>query len=333
MTAATRPAPSVQQLPARRPESGGRGLAYLALAVAGCSWGTGFYFAKVALTEMDVGHMLFYRFAFGCLGLLPIAFRVRVVPRRSDIPLFLIAAALYIPIQFLVQFEGLARTTVSHASLMVGTLPLTLAIAAVVFTHERLDRVGWSMIVLSTIGAILIVLQAHASGGIDGGPSLAGDLIVLVSLFAGVAWVLLTQQVMHAGHGYSAAAMTVYVVFAGTAMLTAWVFATDGLPPIHLSLHVWFALAAQGLIATTAATLLWNWGLRKVPAARAGIFVNFEPVIGSILGVTLLGESLGPLAIIGGVLIVGAATVFSLRKQVPSTARQGPETGMAPNAR
>lgn len=293
----------------------GRQMAYLALAAAGCSWGTGFYFAKVALTEMGVGHMLLYRFAFGCLGLLPVAFRIRTLPRRSDILLFLIAAALYVPIQFLVQFEGLARTTASHAALMVGTLPLTLAIAAVIFTHERLDRVGWSMIVVSTIGAILIVLQAHQGGG-EGGPSLIGDLIVLASLFAGVAWVLVTQRVMHAGHGYSAIAMTVYVVFLGSAMLFAWVFVADGPPPVHLSVKVWLALAAQGFLATTAATLLWNWGLRKVPAARAGIFVNFEPVVGSILGVTLLGESLGPVAILGGMLIVGAATIFSVRKPV-----------------
>lgn len=298
------------------PEAGGRGMAFLALAAAGCAWGTGFYFAKVALTEMGVGHMLLYRFAFGCLGLLPVAFRLRSAPRRPDIPLFLIAAALYIPIQFLVQFEGLARTTVSHASLMVGTLPLTLATAAVIFTHERLDRTGWSMIVVSTIGAILIVLQAHNGNGADGGPTLLGDLLVLVSLFAGVAWVLVTQRVMHRGHGYSSAAMTVYVVFLGTIMLAAWVFITDGPPPVHLSIHVWLALAAQGLLATTAATLLWNWGLRRVPAARAGIFVNFEPVVGSILGVTLLNESLGPAAIAGGVLIIGAATVFSLRKPV-----------------
>jgi drug/metabolite transporter (DMT)-like permease len=172
------------------------------------------------------------------------------------------------------------------------------------------------MIVVSTIGAVLIVLQAHrgGSGGIDGGPSLLGDLIVLASLFAGVAWVLVTQRVMHAGHGYSAVAMTVYVVFLGSAMLCACVFVADGLPPVHLSARVWLALAAQGFLATTAATLLWNWGLRKVPAARAGIFVNFEPVIGSILGVTLLGESLGPMAILGGLLIVGAATIFSARK-------------------
>jgi len=319
MTVSTRNEAPIDMTSAReRAGPGGRGKAYLALAAAGCLWGTGFYFAKIALTEMSVGHMLVYRFAFGCLGLLPVACRVRTLPRLSDAPLFLIAAALYIPIQFLVQFQGLARTTVSHASLMVGTLPLTLAIAAVIFTHERLDRVSWSMIIVSTVGAILIVLQARRSSGVAGSPTLVGDLLVLVSLFAGVAWVLVTQQVMHKGHGYSAELMTVYVVFLGTFMLAALVFVADGPPPVNLSLHVWLALAAQGLLATTAATLLWNKGLRRVPAARAGIFVSFEPIVGSILGVALLGESLGPLALLGGVLIVGAATIFSLRKPVTS---------------
>ena len=60
----------------------GRSMAFLALAAAGCAWGTGFYFTKVALTEMGVGHMLLYRFAFGCLGLLPVALRLRAAPRR-----------------------------------------------------------------------------------------------------------------------------------------------------------------------------------------------------------------------------------------------------------
>jgi drug/metabolite transporter (DMT)-like permease len=77
-------------------------------------------------------------------------------------------------------------------------------------------------------------------------------------------------------------------------------------------MRAWLALAAQGLLATTASTLLWNWALQRVPAARAGIFINFEPVVGTILGVGLLGESLGPAAILGGVLIVAAALVFSL---------------------
>jgi drug/metabolite transporter (DMT)-like permease len=289
-------------------------LAYLALAAAGCLWGTGFYFGKIDLAEMSVGHMLLYRFLFACAGLLPLAFKLRVAPRREDMPLFLVAAALYIPLQFIVEFQGLARTTVSHASLMVGTLPLMLALGAVVFTHERLDRVGWSTLIVSTVGAVLIAVQASSSTAQSGGPSLFGDLLVLVSMLGGVGWVLLTQRVMHAGRGYSSSVMSVYVLVLGTIMLAAWVLATEGLPPVAgISTRAWLALAAQGLLATTFSTLLWNWALQHVPAARAGIFINFEPVVGTILGVLLLQESLGPAAVIGGLLIIGAAAVFSLR--------------------
>ena len=287
---------------------------YLALAAAGCLWGTGFFFGKIDLAEMSVGHMLLYRFLFACLGLLPVALKERVTPRREDLPLFLVAAAVYVPIQFLVQFHGLDHTTVSHASLMVGTLPLLLAVGAVVFTHERLDRTGWLLLIVSTVGAALIVLQAHDSNNASGGPSLLGDVLVLISIFGGVAWVLLTQRMMHTGRGYSAAVMSVYVLVIGTIMLVAWVLVTEGLPPITgISTQAWLALAAQGLLATTLPTLLWNWALLRVPAARAGIFINFEPVVGTILGVTILHDTLGPAAIMGGVLIVGAAVVFSYR--------------------
>jgi drug/metabolite transporter (DMT)-like permease len=291
--------------------------AYAALAAAGCLWGTGFYFGKIDLEEMSVGHMLLYRFAFASLGLIPVAFRLRVRPRRNDVPLFLAAAALYVPLQFIVEFQGLARTTVSHASLMVGTLPLLLAAGAVVFTHERLDRFGWSMLIISTVGAVLIAFQAHSNGSATNGPTLYGDLLVLVSMLGGMGWVLMTQRVMHHGAGYPASVMTVYVLVTGSIMLAVWVIATEGLPPVAgISMHAWLALAAQGLLATTCSTLLWNWALQRVPAARAGIFINLEPVVGTMLGVTLLDESLGVAAVIGGLLIIGAAIAFTLRPAV-----------------
>lgn len=297
----------------------GRGLALAALAAAGCLWGTGFLFGKIALGEMSVGHMVLYRFLFACLGLLPVALRCRAVPRREDLALFLLAAAMYVPVQFLVEFQGLARTTVSHASLMVGTLPLLLAVGAVIFTHERLDRTGWLLLGASSVGAALIVIRAHADSGAGAagaasGPTLIGDVLVFISMFAGAAWVLITQRLMHRGRGYPAVITTLYSVGFGTVMLAVWVLATEGLPPVAISARAWGALAAQGLLATALTTLLWTWGLTRVPAARAGVFINLEPVVGAILGVMLLHESLGPTAIVGGVLIVGAAVAFTYRQ-------------------
>ena len=57
----------------------------------------------------------------------------------EEVRLLLIAAALGVPVQFLLQFHGLVRTTVSHASLMVGAMPVMLAFAAAIFAGEKLE--------------------------------------------------------------------------------------------------------------------------------------------------------------------------------------------------
>jgi drug/metabolite transporter (DMT)-like permease len=288
-------------------------VAFTALALAGCLWGTGFLFGKIALAELGVGHMVLYRFLFASLALLPLAVRYRVPIRRADLRYFAIASALGVPVQFLVQFEGLARTTVSHASLVVGTAPILLAVGAVLFAGERMDGKGWLVLAASTAGAALIVLGAPPGDGAaaSSGPTLAGDGLVLASLVAAVVWMLLSRSLMRPESGYPPVVVSTYVLCLGTALLLPWVLAVDGPIPTALSTTVWLALAAQGLLATALTTLLWNWGLARVPSSRAGVFLNLEPVVGAILGVVILHEVLGPLAIVGGVLIVGAAVVLT----------------------
>ena len=53
-------------------ERRGRVIPMFALATAGCLWGTGFFFAKIALREMPVSTMVLFNLLFACVGLLPI---------------------------------------------------------------------------------------------------------------------------------------------------------------------------------------------------------------------------------------------------------------------
>ena len=282
-------------------------LGYGACALAGTLWGTGFYWGKIALTELSVGHMVLYRFLFASLGLLPVLRRARL--NRREWLLLLIASFLGIPVQYLLQFYALSLTTVSHAALMVGTMPVILAIGATIFTHERLGRLGWLALAGSTCGVTLITLSGTRASNVQGGPSLEGDLLVVVSLMLSLGWILLNRHLMQ---GHSPLVVTAYGVLSGTVMLVAWVLATSGPPPVHgLSPRVWFALAASGLLCTASTMLLWNWGIHRVPASRAGVFLNIEPAMGSLLGVVLLGDRLGPGAWVGGAMIIAAAVVLT----------------------
>ena len=143
-------------------------------------------------------------------------------------------------------------------------------------------------------------------------PTVSGDLLVFLSMFAAMAMILLTKHLMSE---YGALQVTAWMIGAGTLMLLAWIEATHPMR-YHISPRVWLAVVAQGLLCTTAAFLLWNWGLARVPAARAGVFLNLEPLVGTLLGVFVLGESLGILGILGGGLILSAAAYFTRPKAV-----------------
>jgi drug/metabolite transporter (DMT)-like permease len=265
------------------------------------------------LEELSVSHMVFYRMAFASLGMTPVVLLHRQRFSTGEWATLLISALLGVPIQFLIQFQGLAHTTVSHASLMVGTMPVILALGAAIFAHERLDRTGWAALGASTLGAGLIALSGkHAAAAGTHGPSVYGDLLVVGSLIVALGWILLNKRLIER---HPPLVVTAYVIITGTAMLAVWVVLRDGPPPVNISGKAWFASAAAGLLATALSTSAWNWGLGRIPASEAGVFLNLEPLIGSVLGITLLGESLGPAAWVGGAAILAAAFILTSRRK------------------
>jgi len=298
-----------------------RFLGYAACALAGCLWGTGFYFGRLAMNEMSVEYMVLYRFFFACLGMLPVLIIHRIRLTFNEIKLLLISAAFGIPFQFLLQFHGLALTTVSHASLMVGSMPVLLAAAAAIFAGERLDVIGWIALAGSTVGAALIVLGGTRGPATHGQPSLTGDLMVVASLCTALAWILVSKKLMKT---HPPEVVTACTILLGTLMLALWILTPPLLKPwipnssapmpfAHITPTAWVALVISGLACTATTTLLWNWGIHHVPASRAGVFLNIEPALGSFLGVKLLGEHLGPYAWLGGGLILAAAVTLTSR--------------------
>jgi drug/metabolite transporter (DMT)-like permease len=291
-----------------------RSMGLAACAAAGALWGTGFFFGKIALREVSVGHMVLYRFLFAVLPMLALARGRGDRWTRRDWATLTVAAFFGVPLQFLVQFYGLSLTTLSHAALMIGTMPVILALAAAVVLHERMDKVGWAALAGSTLGACLIALGGHTHGG----SSLKGDLLIVASLVIALVWILGNKDLLNRHRTLEVSARSLIV---GTIMMLLWVCLQYGPPPVHgISCKVWVSLAASGLLCTASTTVLWNWGMTQVPASEAGIFLNMEPVIGSLLGVLVFHEQLGVFAWLGGALIVGSAAVLTARSPAAAEA-------------
>ena len=288
-----------------------RGLGFLACATAAALWGTGFYFGKIALRELSVGHMVLYRFLFGALPMLLVHLRQRDRSpyNRGDWTALLLGSFFGIPALFLMEFKGLSMTTLAHAALMIGTMPVLVAGGAAIFLHERLNGTGWFALAGSTAGAAMIAFSHSQST--EGSASLTGDLLIVAASLLALVWILTSKHLL-ARH--TPLRVSSDVTLTGTAMLAVWVVLQYGLPPVHgISASVWLASAASGLLCTASTTLLWNWSLTQIPASEAGVFLNLEPIIGSVLSVWLFQERLGWQAWLGGALIIGSAVVLTTR--------------------
>jgi drug/metabolite transporter (DMT)-like permease len=275
-----------------------------ALASAGVLWGVSFLFGKWALEEIGPAHVTLLRFSLASAALLPYALLKGVWPRRRDLPLYLLVGFLTVPATFLVQFWGLSLTGATVAALIVGCSPPMVALFAQLFLGERLGKIGWTAVGASTIGVALAVARPGASN------DWLGDALVLLSLLAVVGWVLLGK---HLSDGYPAVSATAWILTFGTLELVPVAQLWEGVPRLDLTLLGWTSGLVLGLGCSAATYALWTWGVARVPASRAGVFLNLEPLVGALLGVLVLGETWGLGTVVGGALIIGAAVVVSRR--------------------
>ena len=155
---------------------------------------------------------------------------------------------------------------------------------------------------------MIALSSGRDSGG--AGPTLRGDLLILLSLFGAIGWILISKRLVER-HPPLLVTASVYCI--GTLMLAAVVTTASGLPSVHYSFRAWVAVAELGLLATAAAAVLWNWGLKRVPNRRQEFSINLEPLVGTILGVWDLLRDPGKTAFAGGALILGGAVYLSLR--------------------
>jgi drug/metabolite transporter (DMT)-like permease len=69
------------------------------------------------------------------------------------------------------------------------------------------------------------------------------------------------------------------------------------------------AVLYVAVFASVAAYRLWNEGVARVGASRAGVFLHLMPAFGSMLAVTVLRESFRPFHAAGFALILGGVTL------------------------
>ena len=277
--------------------------AVAALAAAGLLWGTTVPLSKVALAWLSPGWLTVGRFGLAAAVLLAVA-RRRGGLQGAFTPAVLVAGALGYGGSVMVQNAGIARTSVTHAALLIGAVPVLVAAIAAVWYRAVAPPVAWFGFVVSLGGVGLVTV-----GGGGGGATLAGDGLVLVSLLLS-ATVTVAQGRLLTGRD-PVAVTAVQFVGATVGALPVAVL-TEGAPVMPAGAGAVLAVAALALGGTLAPFTLFAFGQSRVSAEVAGAFLNLEPLVGAVAGAVAFGDKVGLVQVAGGLAILAGIGLSSL---------------------
>ena len=197
-----------------------RNRAVAALTAAGLLWGTTVPLSKLALEWLPPGWLTVVRFGVAAAILLAVASRREL--RAACTPLVLASGAVGYGGSVLLQNAGISRTSVTQAALLIGAVPVMVAVIAALWHRSVARPVAWAGFAVSLAGVALV------TGGHGDGATLGGDGLVLVSLLLSAAFTVAQTRLLRGRDPVSVTA----VQFLGAA-LAALTFsaATEGLPP------------------------------------------------------------------------------------------------------
>ncbi len=199
-------------------------------------------------------------------------------------------------------FLALSLTGVATALLLQYQAPVLVALYTVLVLRQRLSLRLLAALASALAGCALVV-RAYDLESLR--PSLPG---VLAGLGAAVAFAFYILASRAALRHMTAGTLLTY------AYLSAALVWSAGIPPWELlargfPTELWGAFLAIAVLGTAIPFGLFIGGLRFVPAAQASIASMLEPVVAALTAFLVLGESLGPLQIVGGVLVLSAVAL------------------------
>jgi drug/metabolite transporter (DMT)-like permease len=199
-------------------------------------------------------------------------------------------------------FLTLSLTGVATALLLQYQAPVLVALYTVLVTRQRLSRRLVAALGLALVGCAL-VLRAYDLEALR--LSLPGVLAGLGTAVAFAFYILASRAALAR---MSAGALLTYAYLSAAVAWSAaappWQFVAREYPAA-----VWGAFLAIGLLGTVIPFGLFIGGLRYLPAAQASIVSTLEPVVAAAVAFLVLGESLGPVQILGGVLVLAGVMV------------------------
>ena len=272
------------------------------LSLAGSIWGAMFIAVRLSVAVIPPIPLVWLRYGTALIALVAVGLFMHVDWHidRKDWKLLLLSALTGQTLSIVTQEAGTMLTSAQTGSVITAATPAFMVVFGCWLLHEKFTLGRAVSVVLATVGVLFIVfdpdnMQISWLGGI--------------SLFiAAVTWALMSVLLKFLSK-YSVVTLTFYGVLIAFLVLMPyglwWSFTQADYSAIAAP-DIWGSVLYLGFISTTAGFCLWNKGLTFMDASIGGLFMFFQPVVGTFLGWLLLAEPVTKYFWLGfGCIVVG----------------------------
>ena len=260
----------------------------LAILAAVLLWGGSFSAMRVVVRTLNPWTVMWGRMMVALVILLPLT--IKLLPknyRRGDWKVLLPTVVFQPCLYFFLESNALRFTTSSQAGVISASVPLMVGVGAWLFLGESVTGRTIIGLVLSLAGVFGLTML-EGSGGPAENPWL-GNTMELAAMAAAAANMILIKQLCLR---YSPWTLTAMQVVAGAIFFSPGLLFIPGWNSGVWNLGLILTMVFLGALVTLGAFGFYNWGMSRIPAGRASVFINLVPVTAVFFGWILLEESL-----------------------------------------
>jgi drug/metabolite transporter (DMT)-like permease len=217
--------------------------------------------------------------------------RIRAVGRPG-----VIVGALW-ALMYVCFILALGRTTVANVLVLTSISPFAAALLGRLFLHERVPGRTWVAMIAAFGGIALMFAESVGSGG------LSGNLVALAIPVAFACNVVILRRT------HASVDMLPTLVLSG---LFSMIATLPLAVPFQAGAWDLALLAIMGVVQLGLGCLLMLAAAPRLKAAEIGLLAVAEIVFGTLSTWLVVGERPGRLALIGGLVVIGALVVNEL---------------------
>lgn len=275
--------------------------AWTCFALVSTLWGIPYLFIKVAVDDgVPPAFVAWSRVTMGAAVLLTLAWRagtLRTVRGRWR------WLAMYTVFEIVIPFPlipaGEQRIASSMAAIIIATVPLIVAVLALRFDHSERATGRRLVGLLVGLAGVIALVGIDVAGS---GRELVGAAAIGVAAFGYAVGPMVLKR--HMADLDPRATMGLSLALASLLLAPAAAIDPPAAMPSGAAL---LSLGVLGLFCTAAAFVFMGLLVAEVGPGRALVITYVNPVVAVTLGVTILGESVGPGAVAGLLLILAGS--------------------------